>query len=147
MIVVTTSPCPVAPFPGLSDSAEGQPSVYERAPGLIECGDNCFRKSANLVGLESLEVVENDPAVLFSVCHSQCNPTWQGGAVFRDQRPPVFPAGFKQKVICGIDVGPLFPERDVLDIDALPESSQRLSYTRRDVSIQQQFNLHTRIKE
>jgi hypothetical protein len=126
---------------------EGDPAVEEITSGPIQCGDNRFSKSADLTGFEPLQIEENDPAMLFSICHAQGNPTRQRGPIFRDQSPAVFPASFEQEVIRSIGVSALMPGGHVLDVDVGSHGSQSVSHTRRDVCVQQQLGLHTRIKE
>src|SRR5205807_7350807 len=57
-------------------SAQRNPAVGEIPARLIQSSGNGLGQRANLVRLESLQIVEQHPGVFPAVRHAQRNPAW-----------------------------------------------------------------------
>jgi hypothetical protein len=108
----------------LAVSAKGDPAVAQPATGLIECCHDRFSQSANLRGLEALQIIQQDASMLLAFGDAQRNPPGERGAVFGKERPTVLATSFEQKVVRSVNVRAVLPNGNVLDVQSSTQSAK-----------------------
>lgn len=81
------------------------------------------------------------------VCYAKRNPTWERGPVFGNERTTLLPAGLQKNVVCGVDIGPILPRGNMLNICLWAKTFDGFGNIRRDMGIQEQPGSHTRMNE